>query len=77
MLNLHDVAVLSEYRGQGIGQALLRCAEDYARSIDCCKLTLEVLQGNKTAQRAYEKFGFAGYKLLDEQGYAMFWQKKL
>jgi ribosomal protein S18 acetylase RimI-like enzyme len=77
LLNLHDIAVLPEYRGRGIAQALMSCAEDYARSIGCCKLTLELLQGNNIAQRAYEKFGFAGYTLLEEQGYAMFWQKKL
>lgn len=77
LLNLHDIAVLPEHRGQGIALALLSCAENYARSIGCCKLTLEVLQGNIPARRAYEKFGFEGYKLLDEQGYAMFWQKKL
>jgi ribosomal protein S18 acetylase RimI-like enzyme len=77
LLNLHDVAVLPDYRGLGIAQALLSCAESYARSIGCCKLTLEVLQGNAVAQKAYLRFGFAAYTLLEEQGAAMFWQKKL
>jgi GNAT superfamily N-acetyltransferase len=49
LLNVHDIAVLSGHRGQGIGQALLNAAEDYARTRGCCKLTLEVLSGNAHA----------------------------
>jgi hypothetical protein len=45
--------------------------------MDCCKLTLEVLEGNKLAQAAYIANGFVGYQLVSEMGQAMFWQKKL
>ncbi len=44
---------------------------------DCCKLTLEVLEGNHIAQAAYTKFGFSGYELDPEMGRALFWEKKL
>ena len=46
LLNIHDVVVLSEFRGQGIAQKLLLKSEDIAKSLGCCKLTLEVLEGN-------------------------------
>ena len=46
-------------------------------SLGCCKLTLEVLEGNKTAQAAYVANGFVGYQLVSEMGQAMFWQKKI
>jgi GNAT superfamily N-acetyltransferase len=77
LLNIHDMVVLAEYRGQGISSQLLKKAEELATSLDCCKLTLEVLEGNKTAQAAYVANGFAGYELDPVMGRAMFWQKKL
>jgi GNAT superfamily N-acetyltransferase len=77
LLNIHDMVVLAEYRGQGISSQLLKKAEELATSMGCCKLTLEVLEGNKTAQAAYIANGFMGYQLVSEMGQAMFWQKKL
>ena len=38
------------------------------QSLGCCKLTLEVLEGNKLAQAAYIANGFAGYQLDPEMG---------
>jgi ribosomal protein S18 acetylase RimI-like enzyme len=77
LLNIHDVVVLSSFRGQGIAQKLLLKSEEIAKSLGCCKLTLEVLEGNKTAQAAYKASGFAGYELDPQMGKALFWQKKL
>ena len=77
LLNIHDMVVLEEYRGQGISSQLLKKAEELATSLGCCKLTLEVLEGNKTAQAAYVANGFMGYQLVSDMGQAMFWQKKL
>lgn len=77
LLNIHDVVVLSGYRGKGIAQKLLSKAEEIARSLGCCKLTLEVLEGNKAAQAAYKASGFRGYELDPKMGKALFWQKKL
>jgi ribosomal protein S18 acetylase RimI-like enzyme len=77
LLNIHDVVVAADYRGQGICSQLLQKAEEIAKSLGCCKLTLEVLEGNTLAQAAYTANGFAGYQLDPELGRAMFWQKKL
>jgi GNAT superfamily N-acetyltransferase len=77
LLNIHDVVVLAEYRGKSISSQLLKKAQAIAESLGCCKLTLEVLEGNKLAQTAYIANGFAGYQLDPEMGGAMFWQKKL
>jgi ribosomal protein S18 acetylase RimI-like enzyme len=56
---------------------MLEKVEELALEKGCCKLTLEVLQGNTIAQNSYEKFGFANYVLDPEMGSAMFWQKAL
>jgi ribosomal protein S18 acetylase RimI-like enzyme len=77
LLNIHDVIVSASYRGQGVSKRLLNQAEVIARRLDCCKLTLEVLQGNAVAQAAYKAVGFNGYQLNPEMGHALFWEKKL
>jgi len=77
LVNIHDCGVLSEYRGMGISGLLFAEVEKIAKQKGCCKLTLEVLEGNVVAQNAYKKLGFAGYELDEKMGKAMFWEKKL
>ncbi|MBX9849764.1 MAG: GNAT family N-acetyltransferase [Rhodocyclaceae bacterium] len=77
LLNVHDIIVAQTYRGRGLSKRLLAKAEEIALRLGCCKLTLEVLEGNAVAQAAYKACGFAGYELDPKMGKAMFWQKKL
>lgn len=77
LINIHDVVVLKAYRGLGISLTMLQFLQDYAVNQGCCKLTLEVLQGNEVAKKAYQKFGFSSYELDPEMGQAVFWQKEL
>ncbi len=77
LLNIHDVIVSSAYRGQGLSKRMLQKAEDIAIVLGCCKLTLEVLEGNTVAQAAYRSCGFTGYELDPKMGKALFWEKKL
>jgi len=77
LFNVHDIIVLEQFRGLQLSQLLLQELEIIARAKGCCKITLEVLEGNNIAQRAYRKAGFAGYELDPQMGKAMFWQKKL
>ena len=77
LINIHDIVVISDYRGLQLSQLMLAKVEEVARTRNCCKLTLEVLQGNTIAQNSYVKFGFANYVLDPEMGSAMFWQKTL
>jgi len=65
LLNIHDLAVVPEWRGRGVGRALLAAAERRARADGCCKLTLEVLETNARARGLYERFGFTDYALGD------------
>lgn len=58
LLNIHDLAVLPQHQGKGVGQALLDAVEDHARRKGCCKLTLEVLDDNTRARALYRRFGF-------------------
>jgi ribosomal protein S18 acetylase RimI-like enzyme len=77
LVNIHDVVVIDGYRGQGVSQRMMDKVEEIARQRGCCKLTLEVLEGNKPAQRAYLRYGFSGYQLDPETGHALFWEKYL
>jgi ribosomal protein S18 acetylase RimI-like enzyme len=61
LLNIHDLAVIPECRGQGIGKALLAAAEAEAIRRGCCKLTLEVQDDNRRARGLYERAGFTDF----------------
>ncbi|WP_407691632.1 GNAT family N-acetyltransferase [Pseudomonas taeanensis] len=52
LLNIHDGAVPSEYHDRGISKSLFSKAEEIARRVGCCKLTLGALLGNLIAQSA-------------------------
>lgn len=77
LVNVHDVAVLSDYRGHGVGEKMLALAETIARERGACKMTLEVLQGNASAARLYRRVGFENYQLDPAMGQAQFMQKWL
>ena len=59
LINIHDLAVLPEHRGGGIGRALLEAVEAKARTLGCAKLTLEVVENNTVARRVYQAAGFS------------------
>jgi ribosomal protein S18 acetylase RimI-like enzyme len=77
LVNIHDVVVAPQFRGQGVARRLFAEIEAIAREKGCCKMTLEVLSGNKPALGLYRSLGFGDYVLDPEQGKAVFWQKSL
>jgi len=77
LLNIHDLMVIPECRGEGISTMLLKEAERIALERGCCKMTLEVLEGNKAALTSYSRFGFVNYRLDPKHGKAVFLEKQL
>jgi ribosomal protein S18 acetylase RimI-like enzyme len=72
MVNIHDVIVLKEYRGIGIGRQLMNAVIAEAKNRKCSRITLEVRKDNITAQSLYKSMGF------DETNPEMFyWRKNL
>ena len=61
---ISDLVVLSAYRGQGLGRALLERAEAYARQQGAAKIELLVLPNNHTALNLYRRHGFRDYHIL-------------
>src|SRR5579863_2792599 len=59
LINIHDVAVTTAARGRGIGRMLMNAVEAHARSIGCCKLTLEVRADNHVARGLYRDLGYS------------------
>jgi GNAT superfamily N-acetyltransferase len=51
LLNIHDIVVTLAWRRRGIGRRLIEAAESGARERGCCKLTLEVLEGNRLPRK--------------------------
>ena len=77
LVNVHDVSVVDKFRGLGLSQKMLLKVEDIARERGCCKITLEVLEGNPVAQGSYRKFGFSDGQLDPAHGRMLFWNKYL
>jgi GNAT superfamily N-acetyltransferase len=77
LLNVHDVYVVPNRRGQGLAPRMLQSLQSLAVARGCCKLTLEVLEHNLPAIASYRQFGFEPYALDPAQGRATFWEKRL
>ena len=56
--NVTNVAVLDEYRGYGIGTALVKTMADIVRESGAQMLMLEVRRSNERAQSVYRNLGF-------------------
>jgi GNAT superfamily N-acetyltransferase len=58
LLNIHDIAVLPEWRGKSVARGLLEAIAALGRRLDCCRITLEVREDNPRARQIYERAGF-------------------
>ncbi|WP_433544275.1 GNAT family N-acetyltransferase (plasmid) [Streptomyces sp. CA-294286] len=58
-LAIEDIEVAPEHRGRGVGRALMRRAEEFARERGAGHIWLEVTNVNVPAVRAYQRMGFA------------------
>jgi ribosomal-protein-alanine N-acetyltransferase len=66
-VDIHNIAVHTGFRRQGIGQALLRQVVEQARRRHSSRVTLEVRVSNLAAQKLYESVGFISQGV--RQGY--------
>jgi GNAT superfamily N-acetyltransferase len=77
LVNVHDLAVLPDHRGLGIGRRLLEAVEHKARALGCCKVTLEVQEDNRRARAVYAAAGFAQAQYQEAAGRVLFLAKPL
>ncbi len=77
LINIHDLVVLPDQRGRGLGRRLLQAVEERARVLGCCKLTLEVMENNRRALALYTASGFAQATLTAGAGAGLFMSKPL
>lgn len=52
------MGVIAEYRGHGIGNALMQATLDKAQTQGLTRIELDVREENHRAIKLYEKFGF-------------------
>lgn len=57
-LYVHDVVVLQNYRGKGLGKMLMEKLIAISKERHYCKITLEVREDNNTARALYQGLGF-------------------
>ena len=65
-LYIDDICVDEHARGQHVGKALYEHVCDYARSIGCNNITLNVWEGNDAALRFYRNMGMKVQKTTME-----------
>ena len=56
--HITNIAVHPDYRGRGIGEAILKSLMKRAVDLGAVRMTLEVRVSNKVAQNLYRKLGF-------------------
>ncbi|MDR2423637.1 MAG: GNAT family N-acetyltransferase [Prevotellaceae bacterium] len=71
MLYIHDVFVMKDFRGKGIGKRLMNVIIAEAEIRNCSRVTLEVRKDNFVAQNLYIDLGF------DEAMPEMFYWRKI
>ena len=57
-----DISVRAEHRGQGIGTALIRAAEEYVRGTGMSAVVFHVEKTNTQAFRLYERLGYSVFR---------------
>ena len=57
-IHINNVAVLPQFRGCGVGSAILRHVLAEAKTLGANRATLEVRASNEGARRLYERLGF-------------------
>ena len=62
-VDIHNIAVHTEFRRKRIGQSLLQQVLEQARNRDSSRVTLEVRVSNIAAQKLYESVGFVSQGL--------------
>jgi ribosomal protein S18 acetylase RimI-like enzyme len=72
---LYSFYVLENYRGAGIGSALLQAAEDHLRCLQIANVSISVARTNLAAKRLYQRHGYTvtgedsgEWSYLDHQG---------
>lgn len=72
LLNIHDIFVDDDYRGNGIGKKLVQTVGEFAEKKNCGEITLEVRKDNLNARDLYKGQGYT------EAPHSMFfWIKEL
>ena len=65
-LYIDDICVDDAVRGRHVGQSLFEFVRDFARSIGCRNITLNVWEGNLAASLFYQKMGMQVQKTTME-----------
>ncbi|MEN6356370.1 MAG: GNAT family N-acetyltransferase [Armatimonadota bacterium] len=55
---IENIGIKSEFRGMGIGRALMKCVEDWSLELGCDRCELNVWEFNTGAIDFYEELGY-------------------
>lgn len=75
--NVQFLFVQPEYQRRGIARKLMQSFEDRARTLGCCRLTLEVRTGNVPAKSLYAALEYRQAVFGPERDTLEYWEKAL
>ncbi|MBI9087233.1 MAG: GNAT family acetyltransferase [Desulfobacterales bacterium] len=61
---IYAMAVMPEYRGQGVGSLLLAHAENALSARGCMKINLQIVEGNEAVAAFYSRCGYGTEKRI-------------
>ena len=70
---VRKLLVAKAFRGQGIGEALIKRVEDDCRKRGCHKLTLKTTERHKTALELYKRLGYRTEAMLENDKFKLAW----
>lgn len=82
-IHINNLAVLPEYRGRGMGNALLGSVLSEGARLGARRATLEVRRSNERARRLYQRLGFSeagvrrGYYTNPVEDAIILWRERL
>jgi len=77
LINIHDLAVVPQARGRGVGGALIDAVAAFGRANGFCRVSLEVRPDNQRAMGLYRAKGFSGGDYGAPGASMQFWEKPL
>ncbi len=75
--NIQFLFVQPEHQRRGIARKLMQSFEDRARTLGCCRLTLEVRTGNVPAKSLYAALDYRQAVFGPERDTLEYWEKAL
>ena len=64
VMNISNIAILDDFRNNGVGTQLMEVLSNLAKTKDCARIELNVYNNNETAKSFYKNLGFETQRIV-------------